>query len=99
MVQMRISTVSNLSSAAIAMQTTPMHADILLPGTRDALPLEVLLSGAVCGKALVVERLLQVRKMNLVGMCRGTRRIPCILFRFSSVFTYFIEPSGGFSCL
>jgi mannosyl-glycoprotein endo-beta-N-acetylglucosaminidase len=31
--------------------------------------------------------------------CRGTRRIPCILFRFSSIFIHFIEPSRGLPCL
>jgi hypothetical protein len=40
MMQMCASTVSNTSSAAVTIQTTPMHADILLPGTTDALPLE-----------------------------------------------------------
>jgi hypothetical protein len=33
------------------------------------------------------------------GECRGTRRIPCILFHFSLIFTPFIEPSRGPSCL
>jgi hypothetical protein len=32
---------------------------------------------------------------NLISMCRGTRRIPCILFRFSYIFIHFIEPSRG----
>jgi hypothetical protein len=31
--------------------------------------------------------------------CCETWRIPCILFQFSLIFTYFIKPSKGFSCL
>jgi hypothetical protein len=32
-------------------------------------------------------------------ICRGTWHIPCILFRSSYIFTCFIEPSRGLSCL
>jgi hypothetical protein len=33
------------------------------------------------------------------GLCHGTRCLPCILFCFSLIFTYFIEPFRGCSCL
>jgi hypothetical protein len=35
----------------------------------------------------------------LLSVCRGTRRLSYILFRFSFIFTPFIEPSKGFSRL